>query len=109
MQNSTLKVLGIFMVTAVTIGVVLQLPLKSASAQTANTRVPPCCQDLWNPPWMDRDLWRPGRKGRWVDERIARHWTFMHRGIPAEYQGVRNPHSVSSKTTIDEGRVLLLI
>jgi len=36
---------------------------------------------------------------------MARHWAFMHQGIPAEYRGARNPLSPDAKT-INEGRTL---
>lgn len=50
-------------------------------------------------------MWGPGQMGPGMSQRMARHWTFMHRGIPAEYIGARNPLSPDTKT-ITEGRAL---
>ncbi len=61
--------------------------------------------DMWNPNWMQRDMWGPGRMGPGMQQRMARHWSFMHQGIPAAYQGARNPLSTDAKT-ISEGRTL---
>ena len=73
---------------------------RSAAAQT-----PPCCRDMWNPDWMQRDMWGPGQMGPGMRQRMARHWTFMHQGIPAVYRGARNPLSPDA-STISEGRTL---
>ncbi len=61
--------------------------------------------DMWNPNWMQRDMWRRGQMGSGMQQRMARHWTFMHEGIPAAYQGARNPFASDTKI-INEGRTL---
>ena len=61
--------------------------------------------DRWNPNWMQRDMWGPGQMGPGMQKRMARHWTFMHQGIPAAYRGARNPLPTDAKT-IGEGRTL---
>lgn len=61
--------------------------------------------DMWNPNWMQREMWGPGRMGPGMRQRMARHWTFMHEGIPADYQGTRSPFTSDAKI-INEGRTL---
>ena len=92
-----------FLVLVVVAGFVLNL--NGAVAQSPNTPAPPCCWDRWNPGWMQRDMWGPGQMGPGMRQRMARHWTFMHQGIPAAYQSARNPLSQDAKT-IDDGRAL---
>ncbi|MEQ8694795.1 MAG: cytochrome c [Gammaproteobacteria bacterium] len=79
--------------------------LMNASAETPGQSRQPGQWDMWNPNWMQRDMWGPGQMGPGMQQRMARHWTFMHQGIPPEYRGARNPISVTAET-IDEGRVL---
>jgi len=78
---------------------------QSAAAQSPDTRTQPCCWDRWNPNWMQRDMWGPGQMGPGMRQRMVRHWTFMHQGIPAEYRAARNPLSPDAKT-ISEGHTL---
>lgn len=76
-----------------------------ATAQSSSTQTPPCCWDRWNPDWMQRDMWGPRQMGPGMRQRMARHWTFMQQGVPAEYRGVQNPLSPDG-STISEGRSL---
>lgn len=62
-------------------------------------------RDMWNPRWMHRDMWGPGHMGPGMNRRMARHWAFMHQGIPDEYRGVLNPNSSDAKA-ISDGRTL---
>ena len=61
----------------------------SVPAQSQST--PPCCLDRWDPGWTERGMWGPGMMGPGQRQRVARHWTFMHAGIPSEYRGLRSP------------------
>jgi len=61
--------------------------------------------DMWSPHWMQRHMWNPDQMGPRMQRRMARHWTFMHKGIPTEYHGTRNPYS-SEQSVIEDGRVL---
>ena len=54
---------------------------------------------------MQRDMWGPGQMGPGMQQRMARHWTFMHQGISVVYRGARNPLSPDAKT-ISEGQTL---
>lgn len=99
----TMLVLAICGIAMLAVGSVLSSQI--AAAQSSGTQTPPCCWDRWNPNWMQRDMWGPGQMGPGMQQRMARHWTFMHQGIPAAYRGARNPLSSDAKI-IGEGRVL---
>ena len=57
------------------------------------------------PGWVHRPMW--GRRGRSPEMRARRqrHWTFMHDGLPEEYESARSTIKVD-KATIDAGRQL---
>jgi mono/diheme cytochrome c family protein len=78
---------------------------QSAIAQSPDQGPPPGQWDMWNPNWMQRDMWGPGQMGPGMRQRMARHWAFMHQGIPAIYRGARNPLSPDTNT-ISEGHTL---
>ncbi|MBE7638697.1 MULTISPECIES: c-type cytochrome [unclassified Sneathiella] len=99
------SVLGISGVLALAIVVTLVLNLNSASAQSPGTQSQLCCQDMWDPNWMQRDMWGPGKMGPGMRQRMERHRVFMHEGIPVAYRGARNSFSSDAKT-IGEGRAL---
>ncbi len=40
---------------------------------------------------MGRSMWGHGMMGPGQRQRMQRHWTFMHSGVPAEYRGARSP------------------
>lgn len=54
--------------------------------------------DRWNPYWMHRDRWGSGNgmMGPEQRQRMQRHWTFMHSGVPQAYRGKANPHASTS-------------
>lgn len=81
------------------------LMLKGAAAQSPDRVPQPGHWDRWNPNWMQRDTWGPGRMETGMRQRMARHWTFMHRGIPGAYIGATNPLAPDSDT-IGAGRAL---
>ena len=60
---------------------------------------------MWDPFRMQRDMWGPDQMGPGMNQRMERHWTFMHQGIPAEYREARNPLSPDAMT-INAGRTL---
>ncbi len=53
-----------------------------------NQATPPCCVDRWDPEWTERSMWAPGAMGPGQLQRMARHWTFIHGGLPFEYRGL---------------------
>lgn len=46
--------------------------------------------DYWQPEWMVRELWGPGRMPKGMMVRLLRHTTFVHTGVPQEYEGARS-------------------
>ncbi len=59
--------------------------------------------DYWQPDWMVRELWGPGRMPRGMMVRMLRQTSFMQYGVPKEYAG---KHSTVPKgpATIAAGR-----
>lgn len=66
---------------------------------------PPCCWDMWDPGWTQRYLWGPGRMNPMQLQRMLRHWTFMHEGVPEAYRGQSSTIVINEKT-IGEGAEL---
>jgi len=57
--------------------------------------------DYWQPDWMVRELWGPGRMPRGMMVRLLRHTTFMQYGVPEAYAGktstvARGPETVAA-------------
>lgn len=46
--------------------------------------------DYWQPDWMVKELWGPGRMPKGMMTRLLRHTTYMHYGVPLEYDGARS-------------------
>ncbi len=61
--------------------------------------------DMWDPRWMQRQIWGPRELEPGVQQRMERHWTFMHQGIPEEYLRASNPFRPTEET-IAAGRAL---
>lgn len=62
----------------------------AAGAMAQETSNPPSGKpsfDYWQPDWMVRELWGPGRMPRGMMVRLLRHTTFMQYGVGAPYQG----------------------
>ncbi len=68
------------------------------SVQAQNTAPPPPQQqqedwrgrvDYWQPQWMQRELWGPGRMPKGMQVRMLRHWTYVNHGVPATYARAR--------------------
>ena len=79
------------------------IALCSISEMTSAQPAQPCCADRWDPARTERGRWGPGRMGEGQRQRMARHWAFMHEGVPAEYRGQTNPFE-SSEDAVGEGR-----
>ncbi len=76
-----------------------------AMAQTKHpTPVPPGF-DYWQPDWMVRELWGPGRMPSGMMVRLLRHTTFMQYGVPKDYEG-RQSTVPPGPATIADGRKL---
>ena len=61
--------------------------------------------DYWQPKWMQRELWGPGRMPRGMQVRMLRHWTYVNHGVPAAYQNAR-PSIASSPDDLLAGAQL---
>lgn len=61
--------------------------------------------DYWQPDWMLRELWGPGRMPKGMQVRMLRHWTYVNFGVPPEYQNARSTVARDAKT-IQEGASL---
>lgn len=58
--------------------------------------------DYWMPGWMRRHHWGRGHGDSTMRARMQRHWTFMHEGLPREYEMARSTVR-STMSTIAEG------
>lgn len=101
-RTGTKRVLAVSGILAI---VVVAVSCSISRAQSPNQPPQAGQWDMWNPNWMQRDMWGPGQMGPGMQQRMARHWTFMHQGIPAEYRAERNPLSPNAET-ISEGGAL---
>jgi mono/diheme cytochrome c family protein len=63
----------------------------SAWADEKPMSVAPPGFDYWQPEWMVRELWGPGRMPKGMMVRLLRHTTFVHMGVPKEYEGATAP------------------
>lgn len=88
----------------VTVVVLLVLP-SGLIAQAPEEPTAPCCVDRWDPGWTERDIWGPDAMTPGQLLRMARHWTFMHGGLPFEYRGLWNPLESTSEV-VDAGAKL---
>jgi mono/diheme cytochrome c family protein len=77
-----------------------------AIAQEKETPVAPGV-DYWQPDWMVRELWGPGRMPRGMMVRLLRQTTFMKYGVPEAYQGKRST-VVKAPETITAGRKIFM-
>jgi len=85
------------LVTIIGLGVFVIVAFASLTTALAKSHTsPPCCVDRWDPAWTDRGVWGPEMMGPGQRQRMARHWTFMHAGIPSEYRGMRSPLAPTS-------------
>lgn len=62
----------------------------SAPVLAQSQTMPPAHMDWWGPGAAERHMMGPGAR-----QRMARHRTFMHGGVPAEYRGQTNPFTLS--------------
>lgn len=68
-------------------------------------------EDWWGPRTMDwdrmwprgveRDRWEPGRMGVTQNQRMLRHWAFMHGEVPAAYRGRTSPVEPTAEVIAD--------
>ena len=61
--------------------------------------------DYWQPEWMTRHLWGPGRMPKGLETRLLRHKTYMDLGGAKQYEGARSTVG-QSPVVIAAGRKL---
>jgi mono/diheme cytochrome c family protein len=61
--------------------------------------------DYWQPLWMQRQLWGPGKMPPGMRARMLRHMTYMQYGVQKEYQGAQSTVG-SAQEVIVAGREL---
>jgi mono/diheme cytochrome c family protein len=61
--------------------------------------------DYWQPDWMIRELWGPGRMPKSVMVRLLRHTTYMQYGVPIEYQEAKSTVKPDAATLAAGGRL----
>jgi len=55
--------------------------------------------DYWQPEWMVRELWGPGRMPKGMMVRLLRHTTYIETGVPKEYDGAKSTLTPGPATT----------
>lgn len=61
--------------------------------------------DYWQPQWMQRELWGPGRMPKGMQVRLLRHWTYVNHGVPQAYQNARSDVERNSATVVQGGQL----
>jgi mono/diheme cytochrome c family protein len=54
--------------------------------------------DYWQPEWMTRELWGPGRMPKGMMTRLLRHTTYVNLGVPREYEGAHSTVELTPDT-----------
>jgi mono/diheme cytochrome c family protein len=88
--------------SCVAAGLALLASITIAAAQSRDPKPAPGV-DYWQPDWMVRELWGPGRMPRGMMVRLLRHTTFMQYGVPKAYEG-RTSTIVPGSESIAQGR-----
>jgi mono/diheme cytochrome c family protein len=57
--------------------------------------------DYWQPDWMVRDLWGPGRMPKGMMVRLLRHTTYVNHGVPKKYEGAKSTLKPSPNVIAD--------
>lgn len=94
---------GVFCAIAVHTAVVIEAAAQ-APPQPPQTR-PRDGIDYWQPDWMVRELWGPGRMPKGMMTRLLRHTTYMHYGVPQAYDGARSTAVPGPETTAAGARL----
>ncbi len=61
--------------------------------------------DYWQPQWMQRELWGPGRMPKGMQVRLLRHWTYVNHGVPEDYQNARSKITRDSVAILEGGQL----
>jgi len=60
--------------------------------------------DYWQPDWMVRELWGPGKLPKGMVARVLRHSSYMNYGVPPEYEGATSALAPSREAMEQGGR-----
>lgn len=63
--------------------------------------------DYWQPDWMVKELWGPGRMPKGLMVRLLRHTTYMQYGVPPDYDGAKSTVTASPETTAAGARLYI--
>lgn len=85
--------------------VVAPLMLRSAAAQQVAQAPLQRGFDYWQPDWMVKELWGPGRMPKGLMVRLLRHTTYMQYGVPPDYDGAKSSIAASPETTAAGARL----
>ena len=61
--------------------------------------------DFWQPLWMQRELWGPGKMPPGMRARLLRHMTYMQYGVQKEYQGARSTITSTAEVVTAGGKL----
>lgn len=61
--------------------------------------------DYWQPDWMVRELWGPGKIPKGMMIRMLRHSVFMQYGVPPEYEGAKSTVATGPDTIAAGGEL----
>lgn len=81
------------------------LGVASHQALSQGAKEPSKGFDYWQPDWMVRELWGPGRMPRSMMVRLLRHTTYMQFSVPEVYAGAKSPFA-GDPAAIAAGRKL---
>ena len=85
---------------------ILCLGVATNHASHAQTKRPPMRGfDYWQPDWMVRELWGPGRIPKGMMVRLLRHTIYMQYGVPKEYAGARSTVPRGPKSIAEGGKL----
>lgn len=90
---------GAIGVSALALLATCALAQQSAPPQTQSTPHSRRGFDYWQPEWMVKELWGPGRMPKGMMTRLLRHTTYMSYGVPPEYDGAKSSAAASPETT----------
>jgi mono/diheme cytochrome c family protein len=86
-QNGAPRQLRPYLVIA---AVALAALAGAVAAQEKQQTPSPPGFDYWQPEWMTRELWGPGRMPKGMMTRLLRHTTYVNLGVPKQYEGAHS-------------------
>lgn len=61
--------------------------------------------DYWQPDWMVRELWGPGRIPKGMMMRLLRHTIYIDYGVPKDYAGAKSTITVEPRSIWEGGKL----